>query len=152
MYQNPTLFPQISNRESWRPIIVVWDDDAAQPIELRDPTLTNSLYTISLEIVPAGPSLPSGAYIPLVGPYYDDCAGDPVVTASLASGAAATSNPQISIIDVGTIQIVLPKQVISALAGNRTYDVYMTVYDPTSDDGRQLFVGRLPIAYGGRTT
>lgn len=153
MYQNPTLFPEVTNRESWRPpAFLVWDDDAAQPIELRDPTLANSLYTLTLEI---SPSNPRSSGFPAVGvtptPYYDDGC-DPVITTSLAAGAPALSNSQLSIIDVGAIQIFLPKKTFSTLRPNLTYDVYLTVYDPSFDDGRQMLIGRLPVLYGGRTT
>lgn len=34
MFQNPTLFPQVTNRESWSPIISLFDDDTGQPINL----------------------------------------------------------------------------------------------------------------------
>ena len=155
MYSDRTLFPEISNRESWRPPVqLLWDDDASQPIELRDPTLKNSLYTLTLEIVPSEPrdhgSFLFGGTVPSA--YYDDAGDQPIITQQLASGAGALSNAALSIIDVGAVQIFIPKAQISTLRGPRTYDVYLTVYDPTFDDGRQIFIGRLPVMYGGRTT
>jgi len=155
MYQDRTLFPEVSNRESWRPPVqLLWDDDAGEPIELRDPTLTNSLYTITLEIVPTQPR-PHGSFLfggTLPSAYYDDVNDQPVITVQLAAGAGAESNAQLSIIDIGAVQIFIPKATFSALKGNRTYDVYMTIYDPDFDDGRQIFIGKLPVMYGGRTT
>lgn len=140
MYQNPTLFPEISNRESWWQIIQLADDATGDLITLTD-TNGNALYAITLEIVPARPR----SYIPGglgPSPYYD-CYCEPVISASLADN--------ITIIDTGTIQIKLPKARVSTLR-SQTYDVYLTIYDASSDDGRQILIGRLPVLYGGRNT
>jgi hypothetical protein len=57
----------------------------------------------------------------------------------------------LSIVDVGTIQIMVPKSVMQTLQP-RTYDVYLTIDPNGEDDGRQLLIGRLPVLYGGRNT
>jgi len=54
-------------------------------------------------------------------------------------------------VDVGTIQIMVPKSVMQTLQP-RTYDVYLTIDPNGEDDGRQLLIGRLPVLYGGRNT
>lgn len=153
MYQNPTLFPQTSNRESFRCTVQLIDDDTGDPIQLLDGN-NNFLYTIVLEIQKAEPAPHDvgfwlGGTVP---PYYDDDDA-PIITTSVASGAANPSATSLlSIVDIGTIQIFIPKNTFRTLRGTRTYDVYMTVYDPAIDDGRQLFIGRIPVMYGGRTT
>lgn len=139
MYQNPTLLPQISNRETLWLIIQLADDDTGDLILLTD-TLGNSLYVVTCEIVPARPRGHAGGYGP--SPYYDDCC-DPVITATLSN--------YISIIDTGTIQILIPKSVVTKLRA-QTYDVFLTIDPVGQDDGRQLMIGRLPVLYGGRNT
>lgn len=140
MYQNPTLFPAISNRESWLQTVQIVDDDTGDIISLLDGG-GNPLYAIALEIIPAAPRGHVG-YGNFPSPWYDnDCA--PSVSASLAD--------YITIVDVGTIQIQIPKSVIRSLSA-RTYDVFLTIDPNDADDGRQLLIGRLPIAYGGRNT
>lgn len=139
MYQNPVLFPQISNRESWIQTIEIADDDTGEAINLEDAN-GNALYAITLEI-----SLScSGNYWDRSNawPYYDDTI--PTISATLAD--------YLSIIDTGIVQIDIPKTVIAGLVGGRTYDVFMTIYDAASDDGRQILIGRLPVFYGGRNT
>lgn len=140
MYENPVLFPQISNRESWKQIIQLADDDTGDLIKLTDNNGA-ALYAISLEISPAVPRYPpAGNALPY--PYYD-LDGSPVISASLADF--------ISIIDTGTIQIALPKAKIKTLCA-RTYDVFLTLYDATEDDGRQILIGKLPVLFGGINT
>jgi hypothetical protein len=151
MYQVPVLFPQVSNRESWRQIIEIADDDTGDLINLLDGG-GNSLYTITLQISPSQPRGSAGGFLPGPYPYYDDEDCNPVITQTLSAGMGATSNPALAIVDVGTISIFIPKKQFSSLRGTRSYDVYMTVYEPDDDDGRQLFVGRIPVLYGGRNT
>jgi hypothetical protein len=153
MYQIPVLFPQVSARESWRQTVQIVDDDLNQPIQLLDGT-NHFLYTVTLEIQKAEPT-PHDIGFFLGGttpPYYDDNDA-PMITSTVISGAVNPAATQpLSIVDIGTIQIFIPKAVFSTLRGGRTYDVYMTVYDPSIDDSRQLFVGRIPVMYGGRAT
>lgn len=137
MFSNPTLFPQISNRESWIQIVQLADDDTGDLITLTDSN-NNPLYGINLEISPAGDHGPS-----MGSPYYDDgCA--PIISGSLAN--------YVSIVDTGTIEIVVPKSVMQSLRGPRTYNVYVTIIPNGEDDGRQILIGRLPVVYGGRNT
>lgn len=139
MYQNPTLFPAISNRESWLQIIQLADGDTGQPIALTD-TNNNPLYSINLEITSPQPRGHLGGFAP--SPWYDGgCA--PSISGSLSN--------YISIVDVGVIQILIPKSVMQQLSP-KTYDVYLTLNPNGEDDGRQLLIGRLPVAYGGRAT
>lgn len=153
MYQNPTLFPQVSNRESWRQVIQISDDDTGEPIQLLNTDDDTLLYTLTLEIQRASPAPHDMGYW-LGGttpPFYDDC-DSPVITQTVLAGAANPSAVSpLSIVDIGTIQIFLPKATFQTLRG-RSYDVYMTVYDADIDDGRQLFIGRIPVVYGGRAT
>lgn len=141
MYTNPVLFPQISNRESWIQIIQIADDDTGQLIALTD-TNGNPLYSITLEIsrpnIPGGDSGYGGNSL-----FYDWLSPDPIISATLAN--------YIAIVDVGTIQVAVPKSVMSGLRG-RTYDVFMTIDPINADDGRQLFIGRLPVLFGGKNT
>jgi hypothetical protein len=142
MYQNPTLFPQVSNRESWNQIVQIADDDTGDLIALTDSN-NISLYAITLEISAAGPHHGYGGYGPNPTPYYD-FDGAPVITATLAN--------YIAIVDTGTIQIAIPKSVMTSLHRTRTYDVFLTIDPLNADDGRQLLIGKLPVMFGGINT
>lgn len=141
MYQYPVLFRPVSNRESWNETVVISDDDTGDPITLTDNN-NNSLYNITLEVLP---QRGRGGWTGEWGsPYYDSgSAGEPIVYATLAN--------YITIVDVGTFQWSIPKSVMQTLR-SRTYDVYLTIDPINADDGRQLLIGRLPIAFGGRNT
>lgn len=120
-------------------IIEIVDADTGDAISLTDIN-NNPLYAIALEISPAQPRGHSGGFG--TSPWYDDdCA--PSLSASLAD--------YISIVDVGTIQIMIPKSKMQTLRG-RSYDVFLTIDPNGVDDGRQLLIGRLPVLYGGRNT
>lgn len=141
MDQNPTLFPQISNRETWLQIVEIADDDTGDKITLTDVN-NNPLYNITCEITPARPrGGDCGGYGQ--SPWYDDWGGQPSISATLAN--------YISIVDVGTFQIMIPKSVMQTLRA-RTYDVFLTLDSVNSDDGRQILIGRLPVLYGGHNT
>lgn len=141
MYENPVLFPQTTNRESWRETVEIVDDDTDELIALTDGN-GNPLYAITLEISAVEPEGNCGGYGLPPGPFYD-FAGTPVISASLADF--------IAIVDTGTIQIAIPKSKMTALRP-RTYDVFLTIDPNGADDGRQLLIGRLPVLYGGRNT
>lgn len=139
MDQNPVLFPQVSNRESWAQIFTIVDDDTDQPITLTDSN-NNPLYAITLEIDRAGPHGNTGGYG--VNPWYD-CGNQARILATLAN--------YISILDVGVFQCVIPKSVMQTLRRG-TYNVYLTIDPNNEDDGRQLLIGRLPVLFGGHDT
>lgn len=149
MYENPVLFPQVTNRESWRQILQLADDDTGDLITLTDGN-GNSLYTITLAVEPARPRGGTGGYGD--GSAYDGDACAALILQTLSAGSGVTSNPALSILDTGTVQIFIPKAQMQTLRGARTFDVFMTVYESDIDDGRQLFCGRLPVIYGGRNT
>ena len=138
MFQYPVLFPAVSNRESWPQVVQIADDETGDLISLTDGS-GNPLYAIYLEI---SPSRPHGAVNNYTAtPYYDDC-GEPIIFASLSD--------YLSIIGTGTIQIQVPYTIMQKLTGGRTYDVYMRIEDVANNDARQLLVGKLPVAFGGR--
>lgn len=139
MYENPVLFPLISNQETWFQIIQICDDQNGDPIVLLDSS-GNPLYAIYCEISPPrdGRESHGGGYS---NAYYGSY-GEPIIFASLAD--------YITIPDVGTIQIQIPYTVMQTLRGTRTYNVYIRLVDEMSDDARQILIGRLPVAFGGR--
>lgn len=141
MYQNPVLFPEISNRESWLQIIQISDDDTGDLIALTDQN-NNPLYALTLEISAAGRHH-GGGYGTGPTPYYD-FDGEPVITGTLAN--------YITIVATGTIQIFIPKSVMTSLRRTRTYDVFLTIDPNNADDGRQLLIGKLPVMFGGMNT
>lgn len=142
MYENPVLFPQVSNRESWNQIVQIADDDTGDLIQLTDSN-NSPLYAITLEISAAGPNHGYGGYGPNPTPYYE-CDGAPIISATLAN--------YIAIVDTGTIQISIPKSVMTTLQRTRTYDVFLTIDPNNEDDGRQLLIGKLPVLFGGINT
>jgi hypothetical protein len=163
MYDFPTLFPAISNRETWLQTIQIADDNTGDLITLTDSS-NNPLYQIYLEISPprhhGGGYGGYGGYGPYSSPYYGN-EGEPLIFASLAD--------YISIIDVGTFQIQIPYTIMQKMRGGRTYDVYLRLEGSTAPgdfsldfgvdfsigpgnlgDARQILIGKLPIAFGGR--
>lgn len=143
MYQYPVLFPAISSRETWFHIIQIVDDQTGDPITLLD-TSGNPLYSIFCEISPPEDGGGFGfrdGYPSANGGFYAG-AGEPIIFASLADF--------ITIPDVGTIQIQIPPSVMKKLRGTRTYDVYIRIVDEPNDDARQILIGKLPVAFGGR--
>lgn len=141
MYQNPTLFPAISNREAWQQIVKIADGDTGDLILLTD-GLGAAAYAFALEIMEAEPR---GGNLSGYGssPWLSDVSSPPEISASLAD--------YIAIVDTGTIHIQIPKSVINSLRPT-TYDVFLTISPVGEDDGRQLLIGRLPVLYGGRNT
>ena len=67
--------------------------------------------------------------------------GTPILSASLANG-------EITVIDLGTLQVRIPESIFRKLHGG-TYAVCMTMTD--SYDTRQVFLGALPVLHGGVT-
>ena len=151
MYQNPVLFPQISNRESWVQTVQIYDDDTGDLITLVDGN-GNAVYAVTLAIQPEQRGGYSG--VSSNSSYYGCDYGEPVIYSTLAQGLPAL-NPggYIALVDTGTISIQIPKSVMQTLRGGpRTWDVYLTIDDTANDDGRQILIGKLPVFYGGRNT
>jgi hypothetical protein len=139
MYEQPVLFPAISNRETWLQIVQICDDQTGDPIALTDSS-GNPLYEIFCEISPPregghGGGVPYGGF----GWYGAGCEG--IIHASLAN--------YITIPDIGTIQIQIPYKIMETLRGTRTYNVYLRLVDEAAGDARQLLIGKLPVAYAG---
>lgn len=65
----------------------------------------------------------------------------PLITALLGTG--------ITVVDIGKLQIRIPASTMQQLR-HRTYCAAMAVY--SGPDTRQLFIGKLPILYGGLST
>ena len=138
MFENPVLLPPISNRETLLQTFQIVDDETGDLISLTDVN-KNPLYAIYLEI---SPPRQSGAWSPGYSPTYYDGNCAPSILASLSD--------YITIPDTGTIQIQIPYTIMQGLCGGRTYDVYLRLEDAANADARQILIGKLPIAYGGR--
>jgi hypothetical protein len=96
-------------------------------------------FTFQFEIRRTGPGWPTTDY----SAYYDFgiSAQSPVLTASLANG-------YLTVIDVGALQIRIPEVIFKSLNGG-TYGACLTLTD--SVNTRQLFIGKLPVIWGGVT-
>jgi hypothetical protein len=144
MYQYPVLFPTISRRESWIHIIQIVDDQTGDTITLTDAS-GNPLYSIFCEISPPEDGGFGGGFrdgYPSSNGGFAGGVGEPIIFASLADF--------ITIPDIGTIQIQIPPSVMQKLKGTRTYNVYIRIVDEPNDDARQILIGKLPVAFGGR--
>lgn len=153
MYNYPTLFPAISNRESFVQTIQIADDQTGDLITLTDAN-NNPLYAIFLEIAPPRHRGGYNGPFPFPSPYYDNHGDHGIIFASL--------NNFLSIIDTGTIQVQIPYTVIERLRGGETYDVFIRIVQTAdfnedfssdfsnADDARQLVIGKLPVVHGGR--
>jgi hypothetical protein len=101
----------------------------------------NPLYQLYLEISP--PRRHGGYNGQYSSPYYyDNC--------SVSGTILATLSNYLSIPDTGTIQVQIPYTIMGTLRHSETYDVFMSIVDVTNNDARQLFIGKLPVHYGGR--
>jgi hypothetical protein len=131
MYINPVLLPQVSNREDFLLTLSLYDDDANEPIDLTG-------WTFQFEIRRPGAQRFDGGY----GWYADMGAVDvsPTLAASLGSG--------ITVLDTGLLQILIPEARMKTLCP-ATYLACLTATDGVNT--RQLFIGRLPVLYGGVT-
>jgi hypothetical protein len=141
MYEYPVLFPAISNRESFVQTIQIADDQTGDLITLTDND-DNPLYQLYLEISP--PRTHGGYSGAYSSPYYDERGCYGTILATLAN--------YLSIPDIGTIQVQIPYTAVQTLRGGLTYDVYLSIVDVANVDARQLLIGKLPIAHGGRNT
>lgn len=150
MWENPVLFPQTSNREGWLQTVQIFDDDTGDLINLLDNN-GNALYGVSLEIRPPRPH--GGGGYSGGNPYYDGYGFQPIIFSQLAQGGpGVVTGVYVSIPDQGTIQIQVPKSQMQKFFSTKTYDVFLVLDDTANDDGRQLFIGRLPVLFGGRET
>lgn len=133
MYQNPVLFPQQTNRESFAPIVAIFDDDTGELVDL-------SGLTFQLEIRNTGSG--SGHFASPAAPFFSDVPGSPLLTATLGNG--------ITVLDIGVFQVIFSEiQMRSLRAG--TYSIACTATDGSPAGSRQLFLGRLPVLDGGVT-
>lgn len=139
MYAQPVLFPAVSNRETWLQTVQIADDETGDLIALTDDNGV-PLYAVYLDIMP---ERRLGSYGSDYSSFYDDCGG---------ASISASLNDYLSIPDTGTIQIQVPYTVMATLHGGRTYDVFLRLEDAANSDARQLLIGRLPVAFGGRRT
>lgn len=133
---NPVLFPQITNREGWSPIMSIADDDTGDLIDLTNYTFALEIRRLNINNGSAGSRGYGDSWD--VGEYLTD---GPIITASLGNG--------ITVIDIGVIQVFLTSAQMRSLPGPATYSVAMTATssdDPTNT--RQIFLGRLPVLDG----
>ena|ERR1017187_5874913 len=134
MYQNPSLFPAITNRESWSPQFTLYDDETGDLLDL-----TNLTFQLEVRNLRRRDYDASG-----YGPSYGYGTADyqtPILTASLGNGITVTGP--------GTFEVFFSETQMSTLSPD-TYSVACTVNDGTNV--RQLFLGRLPVLDGMVTT
>jgi hypothetical protein len=142
LYENPVLFPAVSNRESFVQTVQLYDDQTGDLISLTDAD-DDVIYQIFLEISPPRDhhhGWGGGGYSPATGPYYSDAGYVRIL---------ATLDDYLSVVDTGTINCQIPYTVMQTLHGGLTYDIYMRLESQADDDARQLFIGKLPVLFGG---
>lgn len=126
---NPVLFPQVTNRESFRQIIGLYDDDTNDPLDL-----TSLTFACEVRFQTNVISQPNYGVS-----YYDDTVyGNPVITLSLGSG--------LTVIDLGQLEVLITAAQMRGLCAG-TYSIALTASDDT--DTRQIFLGFLPVLFGG---
>lgn len=136
MYQPQTQFPQYTNRESFTQLIGVYDDATGDAIDL-------SGCSIQVEI---RRDREHGGYgFDGYGPNYSIGAHDwcaPILTASIGKG--------VDIVDVGIFQLYFSETQFRSLSPGM-HSINATLTSADGADTRQLFLGRLPIFFGGVT-
>lgn len=136
MYAPSTQFPQYTNRESFTQTVLVADNDTGDPIDLTGMSIQVEIRRASREggygLDGYGPNYSVGAY--------DWCA--PILTASIGAG--------ITIVGVGAFQIYFSETQFRSLASGM-HSINATLKSADGIDVRQLFLGRLPIFFGGVT-
>jgi hypothetical protein len=141
VYQNPVLFPQLTNRESWTLPVQINDEDTDDPIALADDE-GNPLVSIQFEVRRTGHHHVSSGY---GSSFYDWGVGNegPALKASIGNG--------ITLLDTGVFQVYFSETQMRCLRRG-TYEVGCTLASLDGVDVRQLFRGRLPILDGLVTT
>lgn len=120
-------FPQVTNRESWRQLVEIADADTGELIDLTG-------CTFLCDVRRQGPMFGSSGYgdsYGMVGSYDD---------------YAALVSPTVSVVGTGQIQLDLSLTQMRSLPPG-SYMIALSV--TLDDDTRQLFVGELPVIYGG---
>lgn len=132
MNQNIFQFPEVTNREDWSQIVGINDAETGLAVDLTG-------LTFQCEVRRMPPRVQGSGY----GAFYDIGTVNwdaPVLTAALGSG--------LTVIDIGKLQISFPESKMRALDPG-TYAVALTATDGTAT--RQIFLGRLPVLFGGVT-
>lgn len=131
---------------------------AGAPVTIADPTGKNTMTGYVTSYAPATGALvcqigygfefeireqcPGDTYSDGYGPSYfigTDSLSAPIIAAQLGNF--------LTIVDVGVVQIRIPLVTMKQLA-RKTYGAAMTLFNGAPDT-RQLFLGKLPILYGG---
>jgi hypothetical protein len=131
-----------------------------EPVTIADPTGKNTMTGYVTSYAPA-----TGALVAQIGSafefeirshHHSDGYGDgygsssfigtddfssPILSAQLGNG--------ISVVDIGKIQLRIPAARFATLR-HKTYGAAMTMFDGA--DTRQMFLGKLPVLFGGVTT
>ena len=137
MWQNPALFPAVTNRESVALSFSLYDDDTGELLDLTG-------MTFAFEVrrpIPGMGGVIGGGY----SPYHDignyDNQG-PVLSLSLGSGITVPST--------GVVQVDITAAQMRVLVPS-VYEVGFTVTSEDGLDTRQILLGKLPVLFGGVT-
>lgn len=125
------VLPPVSNRESWLWMIELTDDDTGDLLDLTG-------WTFECELRRRGPMVnDSSGYTP----NYDYGGVNdygPVVT------------PTVTVVGTGQIQLATTLLQMRSLCPD-TYSIALTGTDAGGTNTRQLFLGTLPVVFGGVT-
>lgn len=129
---NPVLFPAVSNRESWQNIIGLYDIDTGEPIDLTDLTFVCEIRRTGQAMRPYDSGYSNFGDIGAANDY------GPQIVLTLGAG--------LTVVDLGMLQVSISLDQMRTLSPD-TYSIAMTASNGV--DQRQLFLGRLPILFGG---
>lgn len=129
---SPVIFTQQTNRESFRQVIGLFDADTGDALDLSE-------LTFDCEVRPLGVSVQSGYRDGGYANYNDvGIASQPIITLALGAG--------LTVLDLGLLEIAITATQMRSLCAD-TYGIALTA--SSDDDTRQVFLGRLPVLYGG---
>lgn len=103
MYQNPTLFPQVTNRESWSPIITLFDDDTGDPLNLTYTTGTGTLNSWQVDVA----ATLQGAVVLSTSSSSTLTIGNGTFAAALPTGLAISAGQYVTFTALGAVPGVM---------------------------------------------
>lgn len=132
----PITFPAVTNREAWSQLLKLMDVDENEALDLDDLTFVCEVRRTG------GSQWDNSGY----GSTYSSGSLDPNCQPMIT----LTNDDGITVVGDGEVEIYMTVEQMRTLAPD-TYSIAMTARTSDASDTRQVFLGRLPVIFGGVT-